>query len=44
MKLKSNIEKLVQSTEKVSPAPKKNNISSQTPTGSNSVSSSNPRK
>jgi hypothetical protein len=44
MKLKSNIEKLVKTTEKVSPAPKKKYIPSPNLNESNSISGSNPRK
>jgi hypothetical protein len=44
MKLRNNIEKLVKSTEKVRPLPKKIDTTSQKPHESNSVPSSNSRK
>ena len=44
MKLKNNLDKLVKTTEKVTPPPKNNNTSSPNPNGSNSIPSSNPRK
>lgn len=44
MKLKNNLQKLVQTTEKVSPAPKKKYISPQSPNESNPIPSSDSRK